>query len=431
MKTPRSSKLASGSVSIPLSYLTQPICCAAVFFFLCALPLCPDSLAQSGEKAKVCIISFGDRLEDKPQLDHKRISTKDEIEQAIRKLKRLGFTAIYWRVLWEGHPLDQLDFYTSRIQREASELRAEFENTPYAWDPHELKWPAAVAHELGLKFYAWIVPYNGGAPPGSKAELGIQPYSYRYPHGAIYETQFPYQASFIRENRHYQLVDRTGERYHYGVLEWAYPEARRYWVDNVTRLLDGYDVDGIYMDTRTECMAADHADQFGFNQPVVEEYKRRHGVDIRTEDFDLEKWRQLRGEYFTQLLREISQVVHSRDKILALGTARGNYIGFPLGNMKLEWRRWIREKLIDVLHLDERGWAWGRHGYGYLTDPATGRGLRPFEEMIREDYGPHCRSHGVSLYFKPSLYPDKDEAWKQRVAQMAEFDGIIALSPLR
>jgi hypothetical protein len=182
-------------------------------------------------------------------------------------------------------------------------------------------------------------------------------------------------------------------------MEWAYPEARRYWTDLVERILEKYQVDGIYMDTRAECMAPHYADQFGFNEPIVQEYQRRYGTDIRQDDFDLESWRQLRGEYFTLFLKELSNVIHSKGKPFSLGTARGDYIGFPLGNMKLEWRKWISEKIIDELHLDERGWAWGRHGHGYLTDVDTGRGLQPLEQMVKEGYGPLCRKYGVKLYF--------------------------------
>ena len=49
----------------------------------------------------------------------------------------------------------------------------------------------------------------------------------------------------------------------------------------------------------------DHADDYGFNEPIVKEYKRRYGRDILREDFDLAKWRELRGEYFTLFLREL------------------------------------------------------------------------------------------------------------------------------
>jgi len=158
----------------------------------------------------------------------------------------------------------------------------------------------------------------------------------------------------------------------------------------------------------------------------VAEYQKRHGVNILEEDFDLETWRALRGEYFTALVRELSQAIHGRGKRFALGTSRGDYIGFPLGNMKLEWRKWIGEKLIDGFHVDIHGWGWGRHGYGYVTDAATGRGLQPTEQMIREAYGPLCKRSGVKLY---SWCPHRDRKERpercKAMAAMPEFDGVI------
>src|SRR5437773_4252083 len=287
--------------------------------------------ARPAQKLRITMISFGDDLENKTWIkDYKQnYHTKAKIEESFRRLKDEGFSVIYWRMLWEGLPIDEIEFYSHRVQMEAAQLRKELENTPYAWDPHELRWPIEVAHRLGLKLYAWIVPYNMGAPPGASKELGRPPNPIRFPYGTVSDTEFGYYASFLRKHPEYQLVDRTGKRYHYGVLEWAYPEARRYWTDIVSALMAKYDLDGIYMDTRTECMAPDFADQFGFNEPVVAEYKRRYGVDIREEDFDLEKWRTLRGEYFTRFVREMSAAVRGRGKPLSLGTNRGDYIGFP------------------------------------------------------------------------------------------------------
>src|SRR5205823_2354334 len=111
-------------------------------------------------------------------------------------------------------------------------------------------------------------------------------------------------------------------------------------------------------------------------------------------------WRSLRGEYFTLFLEEMARLIHSKGKLFSLGTSRGDYIGFPLGNMKLHWRGWIAKKTIDELHLDEHGWGWGPQGYGYLTDFATSRGLKPSDVALREDYSPLCRKYGVKLYFK-------------------------------
>src|SRR5439155_292358 len=81
-----------------------------------------------------------------------------------------------------------------------------------------------------------------------------------------------YQSKLVYDHPEYQAVDRSGKKVQYGILEWAYPEARRHWVEDVRQLVDRYDVDGIYMDTRTESPCPEFADQFGFNEPVVREY---------------------------------------------------------------------------------------------------------------------------------------------------------------
>lgn len=408
------------------------IYCRGVMTALFVLILLPRlSFAASEGKTKIAMISFGDAIENKVWIKgwKQNYNTKAKIEESIRKLKQKGYSAIYWRMLWDGASRDEIDKYSMRVDVEAAQLKQEFENTPYAWDPHELRWPIEVAHRLGMKFYAWVVPYNMGAPPGAMTEItGPNPRRNPvfYPSGVVYDEEHVYMYKFATDHPQYQLVDRKGERYYYGVMEWAYPEARGYWVTLIKAIVDKYDVDGIYMDTRTESMAPDYADQFGFNEPIVQEYKRRYGVDIRQEDFDLESWRQLRGEYFTLFLKETAEVVHGKGKLFSLGTARGDYIGFPLGNMKLEWRKWFREKTIDELHLDEQGWAWGRHGYGYVTDRKTGRGLQPIDVMARENYGPLCRKYGVKLYLKTTGYAKMGEEWKRRTAEMPEFDGTVS-----
>ena len=354
---------------------------------------------QTVRRPKIARLSYGDYLVRGPEL-----SSKAGIEASFRKMREAGFTDIYWRMLTEGHPLDGVEVYPHPMLEEAFRARKELEGTPWAWDPHEIRWPIEVAHKLGMKFYASIVIYNERAPMEAWLASGEPAEDLKFRAGTFKSVGDAYRSKFLLAHPEYQLVDRTGKRYHWGVLEWAYPEARQYWLRDLQLILDRYDVDGIYLDTRTECMSPDFADQFGFNEPVIREFQKRYGVNILEEDFDLEAWRGLRGEYFTQLLREMSLAIHAKGKRFSLGTARGDYIGFPLGNMKLEWRKWIAEKLIDELHLDEHGWGWGRQGYGYVTDFATGRGLRPLDVMIREDYSPLCRKHGVKLYFRCNPY---------------------------
>lgn len=418
-----------------------------------------DAWAETGEK--IAKISFGDVIERGGPLD-----SKGTIDKSFQQLRDMGYTTIYWRMLWEGHPAADFILYSSIQLREIQLAKGQFENTRYAWDPHELRYPIEVAHRLGMKFYAWVVPYNEGAPVGAWSEhcheppgtelldentrieygIGCPAYPYRYPWGVVYETQDNYQTKFVHEHPQYQLVDREGKHYDYGVLEWAYPEAREYWVKDIQLILDKYDVDGIHLDTRTEGMGPEYADQYGFNEPIVKEYERRYGVNILEEDFDLEQWRSLRGEYFTQLLREIAQVVHAKGKRFSVATSRGDYIGFPLGNMKLEWRKWIAEQILDSLVLEEHGWSWSRQGYGYVTDFPTGRGLKPFTTDIREEYGPLSEKYRVDLYFskstcyKPRVLADQccnsratmstqklPPGACERMAAMPEFRGTVDL----
>src|SRR5262245_54604268 len=206
----------------------------------------PRPAAAPPGKIKINMISFGDDIENKAWMpghaDHvQRYHTKESYEASFAKLKAHGASAIYWRLMWDGAPDDEIEKYSFRVQMEKDALRRLFAGTPYAWDPHELRWPTEVAHKLGLKLYAWIVPYNMGAPPGAYAELGIRDSPVHYPAVTIMETQFPWMYVFARKNPQYQLVDRDDKRHHYGVLEWAYPEARRYWTDIVKDIVGRYD----------------------------------------------------------------------------------------------------------------------------------------------------------------------------------------------
>ena len=148
--------------------------CRGVMTALFVVTLLPRlSFAAPEQKTKIAMISFGDAIENKTWIKgwKPNYNTKAKIEESIGKLKEKGYSTIYWRVLWDGASRDQIDMYSMRVEMEAAQLKREFENTPYAWDPYELRWPIEVAHRLGLKFYAWVVPHNMGAPPGAMAEI--------------------------------------------------------------------------------------------------------------------------------------------------------------------------------------------------------------------------------------------------------------------
>jgi hypothetical protein len=91
--------------------------------------------------------------------------------------------------------------------------------------------------------------------------------------------------------------------------------------------------------------------EYGFEEPVRDEMLKRTGVDIwQTDDFDYDKWRKVRGEAYTQFLREVSQEVRQRGKKMAVHID-SNFDGAPghggAMNLVCDWQSWIDEGLMD------------------------------------------------------------------------------------
>ena len=233
------------------------------------------------------------------------------------------------------------------------------------------------------------------------------------------------------DNPEYTVMDRTGQRRQWGVLCLAYPEVRDRLISRFTRLLDGYDWDGLFVCMRTEARPADFADQFGFNEPVRREYLSRYGRDICTQGFDLRLWRDLLGEYLTMFLSELRGALSQNGTRLAIGCARGDTFGPPLGNATLHWRKWAEEGLIDELVINQNSsqcpsmWhqLWPMHrGYGYVQNYLDGYNMPPLYEHLGA-YAMALRKHGTDLYVA------RQWAWlsKQEEAALLSQPGVQGL----
>ena len=148
----------------------------------------------------------------------------------------------------------------------------------------------------------------------------------------------------------------------------------------------------------------DHADQFGFNEPVRRDYQELYGRDIVSEDFDVQVWRDLLGGYFTKFLEELRPELNGTK--LAVGCARGDVIGPPLGNATLGWRDWISRGLIDDLVIDQSSsqcpsfWyqLWPMHrGYGYVQNYLDGHNMPPLVEHLVQ-YNDFMKNYDTCLY---------------------------------
>ncbi|NOY00039.1 MAG: hypothetical protein GXP30_09950 [Verrucomicrobia bacterium] len=143
-----------------------------------------------------------------------------------------------------------------------------------------------------------------------------------------------------------------------GTMHPVYPEVRKYWIDEIRRRCLDVGVDGVSIRFTNHSGWTSRGAMYGFNQPVVDEYQRRYGVNALTEEIDEKKWRDLQGEYLTLFLTELKQEISQRGKGLQVSI---NYLmrDTPPGwrknnvpvNFSYDWEKWISEDIADSVEL--------------------------------------------------------------------------------
>jgi hypothetical protein len=267
------------------------------------------------------------------------------------------------------------------------------------WD--DFKVVPELAHQRGMQVFLYVSLFDEGWPLLPKK---IREVSY---HNRMHCQHVSWQSDFSRTNPQYVIVDRTLRNRQWGVLCLGYPEVRKHLIRRYVRLLRGGNFDGLFVCLRSQSRPADYADQYGFNDPVRQEYLKRYGIDIRTEDFDLQRWRDFLGEYLTRFLRELREVLSNEQVSLAVGVPRGSILGPPMGNTTLQWPIWIADGIVDQLIIDQNSsqcpsmWhaLWPMHrGYGYLQNYLNGHGMNLLEENIVKSYTPVFDGKNTKLY---------------------------------
>ena len=143
-------------------------------------------------------------------------------------------------------------------------------------------------------------------------------------------------------------IARGRNEYLTGMVEMAYPEVRNWLTGIMLEALDaGADGVDIRLANHTESLDWEN---YGFNPPIIEEFKRRCGVDIATEPFDRASWRRLRGEYFETFLKEAGRAVRRRGgEFLVHLEEPMERPAEKLCYMEIfwDWREWLRDGLVD------------------------------------------------------------------------------------
>ena len=91
-----------------------------------------------------------------------------------------------------------------------------------------------------------------------------------------------------------------------GTVSEVYPEVHRLWDGWVDRILET-GVDGIDIRVSSHGSLVDEPWEYGFDEPVVEAYRLKHGADPWSSPDDLVRFSRLRGQHFTSFIRRTEQ----------------------------------------------------------------------------------------------------------------------------
>jgi hypothetical protein len=325
----------------------------------------------------------GDGTLDTPEKLHRRLAVwRDE----------LGAGSLHWRML---RSRIAGTYSAAPGYRHPSDAAAK----KLDWDDFAIV--PAIARDAGLSPWLYVTVWDEGWPLASDEERRV---SY---HNEMHGQHVAWHSDLTRDHPEWLVVDRAGHRRQQGVVSLSYPEARRAFIDRWVRLIEPTAFDGLFLCLRSQSRPADTADQFGFNAPARRDFIDRYGMDVTREPFDIQAWRDMLGSYVTTLVSELRVALEHAGKRLAIGCARGDVVGPPLGNMTLPWRTWIGHGLIDHLVIDQNSsqcpsmWhqLWPMHrGTGYVQNYLDGTGLPPLIEHVTRTYAPLAAKSKVELF---------------------------------
>jgi hypothetical protein len=183
---------------------------------------------------------------------------------------------------------------------------------------------------------------------------------------------------WMEQHPEHRVWDRARITYMSGIVEYGEPAVRAEHLRRVEAMFaqEWRPYAGIFMHTYIENMEASYTDQYIYSDYAVADFKKRYGVDVRTQPFDLEAYYAMRGSYITQLLRELRPIFKKHGKQLAMILNAENMdwpqawlagravwpkdatVPYTLqqGRLHMDWRTWVKEGLVDELHV----WA-GAH----------------------------------------------------------------------
>jgi len=215
------------------------------------------------------------------------------------------------------------------------------------------KLAALAAKQRGMKFWGIFHMFDYGGKAETDAGAGVG--------------QWQMYDPWLSQHPEYCVWDRAHITFMTGMIEYGYPQVRKEYLRRMEEMFKGpfKKYEGLFVYTYMENTVAHYTDEFIYSDIACDQYKKMYGVDPRKEPFDLEKYYAIRGEYITQYLRELRPLFKKYGKKLALVLSADNldvpqrWIGGPStepvilqqGGVKIDWRTWVKEGLVDELNV--------------------------------------------------------------------------------
>ncbi|MBT3376496.1 MAG: hypothetical protein HN742_41520 [Lentisphaerae bacterium] len=132
---------------------------------------------------------------------------------------------------------------------------------------------------------------------------------------------------------------------YYGIAEIAHPEVRAHKLAKL-RELAAYPFDGFAYSIRTHTLGCG-PQHYGYNPVTCEAFKKRNGVDIRTQEFDRDAWLNLRAAAVNAYLVEAGKLLKPRPLYMDFPRqeAKAPYIR-AYGGMPFQAGAWARDGAV-------------------------------------------------------------------------------------
>ena len=130
----------------------------------------------------------------------------------------------------------------------------------------------------------------------------------------------------------------------------GYPEVRHWIAEWVVSTVANSGADGIQLEPLTPPLDDTGTCLLGYDEPILSDFKRRHGRDPLTLPNSDQTWVQHRAEYTTQIVCEIKERIARLGKPIELSIQCHN-LATDTGRFFWPWRKWVKEKLVDTCYL--------------------------------------------------------------------------------